>query len=249
MERQKFVTKFRTYEETLFKPTERDHFNYRQSNDTLGNLYFRVVEWLCTRVVASMVRFHTLEKRPNKKDNTPPRAPHKVPLSTVHALYKMKEFHVPVYDAVSYDVDLLCIVCKLHPIYKPCTRSAKKISCQRFNSQCLQCFVEHEVTTGERCSIKIFDLVCNIELGCHCHRNYMCLLFPSFMLFASESSRKMVLRVCVMTTLADMLSKTEGGDMSAMNKRIDSRISGQVGNTSGDSSRVEKKQYVDRQYL
>ena len=174
----------------------------------------------------------------------------RVPLTTVHALYKMKEFYVPVYDAVSYDVDLLCIACKMRPIYKPCTRLAKKSCCQRFKSRCLQCLVEHKLTSGsERYTMMILDAfsVCNTELECWCHLNYLSLLFPSFMLFASESSIKMVLRVCVMTTLADMMSK--GGDRCAMTKRIDSRIVGQVRSTSGDSTSVEKKQYVDRHYL
>ena len=66
------------------------------------------------------------------------------------------------------------------------------------------------------------------------------------MLFASESSKKMVLRMCVSSMLADMMSKR--GDKSAMNIRIDARIAGES-SASGDSSTVERKQYVDRQYL
>ena len=66
------------------------------------------------------------------------------------------------------------------------------------------------------------------------------------MLFASESSIKMVLRVCVKSTVADMMSK--GGDRSGMTVRIDSRIAGRA-STSGDSSTLERRQYVDRQYL
>ena len=67
------------------------------------------------------------------------------------------------------------------------------------------------------------------------------------MLFASESSRKMVMRMCVKWTLADMMSKT--GDSSAMIRRIDSRIADRSSASGGDFSTVERKQYVDRQYL
>ena len=159
----------------------------------------------------------------------------------------MKDYYVPVYDVVSYDVELLCIACKLLPVYRPCTRLAKKGCCQRFKSGCLQCCVEYELTAagGGEIILDAFRLS-NMELDCRCHRNYPCLFFPSFMLFASESSIKMVLRVCVMSTVADMMSK--GGDRSAMAVRLDSRIAGQAC-TSGDSSTVEKKQYVDRHYL
>ena len=111
-----------------------------------------------------------------------------------------------------YDVELLCIVCKLRPVYRLCTRVAKKMCCQRFKSRCLQCSVEHELTATGGCDI-ILDTfrLSTMELECRCHRNYLCLLFPSFMLFASESSIKMVLRVCVMSTVADMLSKEDIG--------------------------------------
>ena len=50
-----------------------------------------------------------------------------------------------------------------------------------------------------------------------------------------------------MTTLTETLSK--GSDRCAKNKRIDSRVAGEVRSTSCDSSSVEKKQYVDRYYL
>ena len=111
----------------------------------------------------------------------------------------------------------------------------------------MQCCVEYELTAAGHGEI-IFDPfhLSNMELECRFHRNYLCLLFPSLMLFASESSIKMVLRVCVMSTVDDMMSK--GGDRSAMTVRIDSRTAGQAC-TSGDSSTIEKKQYVDRHYL
>ena len=157
------------------------------------------------------------------------------------------EYCVPVYDAVSYDVDLLCTVCKLRAVYRPCTRLPKKSCCQRFNSRCLQCCVEHELIAGGS-SERLLDVfrLSTSELECRCHRNYLCLFFPSFMLFDSESSKKMVLRMCVKSTLADMLSKR--GDKSAMIIRIDSRIAGRS-SASGDLNTMERKQYVDRQYL
>ena len=33
-------------------------------------------------------------------------------------------------------------------VYRPCNRLSKKSCCQRFNSRCLQCCVEHEFTAG-----------------------------------------------------------------------------------------------------
>ena len=203
---------------------------------------------ICTTVVAYMTRFHTEETTTRVADvKTAPQSGKRVPLSTVHALYKMKEYYVPVYDAVSYDVELLCTVCKLRPVYRPCTRLAKKACCQRFKSRSLQCCVEYELTAaggGET----VRDVFCmsTIELDCWCHRYYMSLLFPSLMLFASESSIKMVPRVCVKSIVADMMSGR--GDKSVMTVRIDSRIGG-LASTSGDSSTLERKQYVDRQYL
>ena len=252
MMRQRFVDEFRLYEDRLFRNTERDNFHCYRPNDTLANLYFRVTESMCTTVVMCMTRFHAQEIAAiapitNKGGRE---GGEKIPLSTVHALYKMMEYYVPVYDDMSYDVDLLCTVCKLRAVYRPCTRLSKKSCCQRFNSRCLQCCVEHEVTAGRgnKRLLDIFRYSTN-ELECRCHRNYLCLLFPSFMLFASESSRKMVMRMCVKWTLADMMSKI--GDSSAMIRRIDSRIAdrGRSSVRGGDSSTQEKKQYVDRQYL
>ena len=250
MMRQRFVDEFCVCEEKLFRNTERDHFHHHRANDTLGNLYFRVIECMCTTVVACMTRFHAQEmigSAAAMKSIRQRTSGQKIPLSTVHALYKMMEYYVPVYDAVSYDVDLLCTVCKLRAVYRPCTRLSKKSCCQRFNSRCLQCCVEHELTAGG-CSTRLLDVFrySTSELECRCHRNYLCLFFPSFMLFASESSKKMVLRMCVKSTLADMLSKR--GEKSAMIIRIDSRIAGRS-SASGDSSTMERKQYVDRQYL
>ena len=252
MMRQRFVDEFCIYEDKLFRIIERDHFHRYRVNDTLGHLYFRVVECMCTTVVMCMTRFHAQEivedtTTTTKSTRQRTSGQQKIPLSTVHALYKMMEYYVPVYDAVSYDVDLLCTVCKLRAVYRPCTRLSKKSCCQRFNSRCLQCCVEHELTAGGG-SERLLDVfrLSTSELECWCHRNYLCLFFPSFMLFASESSKKMVLRMCVKSTLADMLSKR--GDRSALIIRIDSRIAGES-SASGDSSTMERKQYVDRQYL
>ena len=249
--KQRFVDEYRLYEETVFKIIERDHLHRHRDNDTLGNLYFRVVEGICTTMVGCMTRFHAqeIEDATVQSAAAPMRSRMKVPLSTVHALYKMMEYYVPIYDVVSYDVDLVCTVCTVRSVYRPCTRLSKKYCCQRFRWRCLQCYVEHELTAGSN-SDRLLDAfsMSTSDLECRCHRNYLCLLFPSFMLFASESSIKMVLRVCVMSTLADMLS-SGGGDRSTMIKRIDSRIAGCQSSTSGDSSTVEKKHYVDRQYL
>ena len=256
--RQRFVDEFRIYEEKLFRDSDREHFHRHRANDTLGNLYFRVTEFICTTVIKCMTRFYDQETNLaaaaaaaasiNRGRQT---SGQKIPLSTVHALYKMMEYYVPVYDAVSFDVDLLCTACKLRAVYRPCNRLSKKSCCQRFNSRCLQCCVEYEFTAGggtTKSTKRLLDFFCypSSELECRCHRNYLCLVFPSFMLFASESSKKMVLRMCVRSTLADMMSKR--GDKSAMIIRIDSRIAGES-SASGDSSALERKHYVDRQYL
>ena len=112
----------------------------------------------------------------------------------------------------------------------------------------MQCCVEHEVAAGAgtKRALDVFRYSAS-ELECRCHRNYLCLLFPSFMLFASESSRKMVLRMCVRSALADMMSKR--GDKSTMSIRIDAQIADRSSIIGGDSSTVERKHYVDRQYL
>ena len=246
MMRQRFVDEFRLYKDKLFTDIERDHFHCHRANDTLGDLYFRVVEMICTKVVAYMTWFHSEETATRVADvKNASQIGKRVPLSTVHALYKMKEYYVPVYDAVSYDVELLCIACKLRPVYRPCTRLAKKACCQRFKSRCLQCCVEYELTVAGGETVLGAFCLSTIELERRCHRYYMTLLFPSFMLFASESSIKMVLRVCLKNTVADMISKA--GDRSVMTVRIDSRIAGR--GSSGDSSTLERKQYVDRQYF
>ena len=248
---QRFVDEFRLYEDKLFRDPVREHYHRHREDDTFGNLYFRVVESMCTTVVMCMTRFHDQEidsaAAAAASTNRGGGGGQKIPLSTVHALYKMMEYYVPVYDAMSYDVDLVCTVCKLRAVYRPCTRLSKKSCCERFNSKCFQCCVEHEVAAGSgtRRLLDVFRYSTN-ELECRCHRNYLCLLFPSFMLFASESSKKMVLRMCVRSMLADMMSKR--GDKSAMIIRIDSRIADRS-SVSGDSSTLERKQYVDRQYL
>ena len=247
MMKQRFVDEYRLYEDAVFTLRERDHFHRsRGDHDTLGHLYFRVVEWICTTVVGCLRRFYTLETKTSAAAIAAD--PKKVPLSAVHALYKMKEYYIPIYDAVSYDVELLCIACRLRPVYRPCTRLAKKVCCQRFNSRCLQCSMEYELSAGGCEQVLDVFRLSTVELECRCHRNYLSLLFPSFMLFASESSIKMVLRVCVLRTMADMLSGE--GDRSAMTKRIDSRIAGHSGSGGGGAScTVERKQYVDRHYL
>ena len=248
MMRQRFVDEFRLYEDKLFRAPVREHYHRHREDDTFGNLYFRVVESMCTTVVMCMTRFREQEIDSVAAASTNREGGgRKIPLSTVHALYKMMEYYVPVYDAMSYDVDLVCTVCKLRAVYRPCTRLSKKSCCERFNSKCLQCCVEHEVAagSGNRRLLDVFRY-CTNELECRCHRNYLCLLFPSFILFASESSKKMVLRMCVRSMLADMMSKR--GDKSAMIIRIDSRIADRS-SASGDSSTLERKHYVDRQYL
>ena len=249
MMKQRFVDEFRLYEDKLFRDPVREHYHRHREDDTFGNLYFRVVESMCMTVVMCMTRFHEqkIDSAAAAASTNRGGGGQKIPLSTVHALYKMMEYYVPVYDAMSYDVNLVCTVCKLRAVYRPCTRLSKKSCCERFNSKCLQCCVEHEVAagSGNRRLLDVFRYSTN-ELECRCHRNYLCLLFPSFMLFASESSKKMVLRMCVRSMLVDMMSKR--GDKSAMIIRIDSRIADRS-SASGDSSTLERKQYVDRQYL
>ena len=118
MMRQRFVDEFRIYEDKLFRISERDNIHRYRVNDTLGHLYARVVECMCTTVVMCMTPFHAQEiaedtTTTTKSTRQRTTGQQKIPLSTVHALYKMMEYYVPVYDAVSYDVDLLCTVCKL----------------------------------------------------------------------------------------------------------------------------------------
>ena len=107
-------------------------------------------------------------------------------MPTEHALYKLKEYYIPVYDRASFPDDMLCYVCKLRPIYKPWSRLGKKLTLRRYESKCLQCFIEHKLSVDSKC----FDgtgptpkdvlsgnkanpeVMYKSILECSCNRNY-----------------------------------------------------------------------------
>ena len=168
-----------------------------------------------------------------------------------------------------YDVDLLCIACRVRPIYKHCSRLGKKICAKRYRSRCLQCFLEQWFCVGGRSAANIFTsggmfTICVDKLECRCHRNYMLLVFPSFILFASAYCKKLLMKVRITETLAIIMSD----DVDGPNARVDSRIANR--NSSSSSSgvgagrsllssssttatvvmwNIERKEYVDRHYL
>ena len=107
----------------------------------------------------------------------------------------------------------------------------------------LQCYIEQEICTNSSNVISGGGSAGGIgginegKFECSCHRNYILLFFPSFMMFGSESSQKIVLRMCIMEELINILGMST----------IDMRLAATRQVTA--SWHMEKKQYVDRQYI
>ena len=57
---QRFVDEFRRYEEKLFCNAEKDMFT--RLPQTVAQVYFQVVETLCSHIVSSMFQFGTAEQ-------------------------------------------------------------------------------------------------------------------------------------------------------------------------------------------
>ena len=257
-----FMRQFRTYEDTL-RRTGKTHISLQPELATLRYLFFRVTVDICNAVVQYMNWFSEEEAQTiysaQQQQSAATKAKQQqqqthVPKPTVLALYKMKEFYIPVYNRSSFDQDMLCYVCKLQPIYKPCTRLNKKISLRRYNCKCLQCFIEHQLSIDSTCfdgtkpSPKDVPLY-KSSLECPCHRNYYLLLFPSFMMYASESSHKIVIRARIMKEIGRMfgLSSSDVAIVPVTASPLGSPLSAPL--FASSSWTKEKKQYADKHYI
>ena len=120
------------------------------------------------------------------------------PLSVVHALYKVSEFFSPaVYKSDLYDDAMICATCRLYPLYRPCSRSSKKKTSRTFSRMCLQCFISKGIESRPdtvHTYVSKWLVTQDHLVECKCHRNTLLLLFPAFVLFASESSLKLLMR-------------------------------------------------------
>ena len=218
-------------------------------------MFFRVTVDLCNAVVQYMTWFTEEEAKliyqsvQSAATKAQKEQQQKLfPRPTVLALYKMKEVYIPVCNRSSFDQDLLCYVCKVRPIYKPCTRLHKKLTIARYNSKCLQCFIEHMLSIdstyfdGRKPPLK--DC-----LSCSCHRNHYLLLFPSFMMFASESSHKIVIRTRSMKEMCAMfgMSSSDVAIVPVTASPLGSPLSTPLFATS--SWAMEKSQYVDKHHI
>ena len=252
-EQYNFITQFHNYEDAL-RRTAKVSITLDAESATLRYLFFRVTAEICRTIVQYMnwfteeeaqLVFQSIQSAASKaqKEQNQKRAPR----STVLALYKMKEFYIPVPNRSSFDQDLLCYVCKLRPIYKPCPRLTKKLTISRYKSQCLQCFIEKKLSTDST-SFDGKKSICRDPLTCPCHKNYYLLLFPSFMMYASESSHKIVIRSRIMKEMCAMFGLSPHmGIMPVTTSPFASPISAPL--FASSSWAMEKSQYVDKHYI
>jgi len=234
----------------------------------LRYLFFRVTVDICNAVVQYMnwvseeeakTIYQSVQSAATKAQQQQQQK--RVPKPTVLALYKMKEFCIPVYDRPSFDQDMLCYVCKLQPIYRPCTRLGKKLTLNRYKSNCLECFIEHMLSIDSTCFDSTKPSPRDVRSGtadaelymsileCPCHRNYYLLLFPSFMMYASESSHKIVIRAKIMKEIGTMfgMSSSDVAIVPVTASPLGSPLSAPL--FASSSWTMEKKQYADKHYI
>ena len=178
-----FIRQFRKYEDTI-RRTASTTITLQPESATLRYLFFRVTVDICNTIVQYMnwfteeeakLVYQSIQSAASKarKEQQQKSAPR----PTVLALYKMKEFYIPVCNRSSFDQDLLCYVCKVRPIYRPCPRLNKKLTISRYNSKCLQCYIEYMISTDSTyCDGK--KPLSRDPLSCPCHRNHYLLFFP-----------------------------------------------------------------------
>ena len=252
-EQAQFMREFKQYEATL-RGTAAINIPLQPESATLRYLFFRVTAEICSTIVQYMNWFseeeakvvhQSIQSAASKAQKEQQQK--SAPRPTVLALYKMKEFYIPVCNRSSYDQDLLCYVCKLHPIYKPCPRLNKKVTIARYRSKCLQCFIEYKLSTDST----YFDgtsPLCRDPLTCPCHKNHYLLLFPSFMMYASESSHKILIRSRIMKEMCAMFGLSPHmGIMPVTTSPFGSPISAPL--FASSSWTMEKSQYVDKHYI
>ena len=164
------------------------------------------------------------------------------PLSVVHALYTFKEFFTPVArhssDMLLYDTLLLCTLCKVYPIYRPCNRSSKKRFVDSYDRRCLQCYITKGISTR---SGTIYEYVSTTStvVECKCHASTSLLMFPAYVMFASASSLQLLFREQMLDILSSYYRTP------AVNTYI------RAGNSSSSLSsyQQQRRQHIDAQYV
>ena len=251
-EQAQFMREFYKYEGAV-RRTAAVNIPLQPESATLRYLFFLVTAEICSTIVQYMNWFSEEEghqsiqsaaskaKKHQQQKSTP------TPRATALALYKMKEFYIPVPNRSSYDQELLCYVCKLRPIYKPCPRLAKKLTISRYKSKWLQCFIENKLSTDST-SFDGNKTINRDPLTCPCHKHYYLLLFPSFMMYASESSHKILIRVRIPKEMCALFGlPPHMGIMPVKPSPLASPISAPL--FASSSWTMEKNQYVDKHYI
>ena len=247
-----FMRDFYKYEGAV-RRTAAVNIPLQPESATLRYLFFRVTAEICSTIVFYMNWFSEEDghqgiqsaaskaKKHQQQKSTP------TPRDTALALYKMKEFYIPVPDRSSYDQELLCYVCKLRPIYKPCQRLNKKLIIGRYKSKCLQCFIENMLSIDST-SFDGKKTISRDPLSCSCHKHHYLLRFPSFMMYASESSHKILIRSRIMKEMSALFGlHPHMGIMPVTTSSFASPISAPL--FASSSWTMQKNQYVDKHYI
>ena len=248
-----FMREFYKYEGAV-KRTAAVNIPLKPESATLRYVFFRVTAEICSTIVFYMNWFSEEEGHKSIQQSAASKArKHQqqkitpTPRDTALALYKMKEFYIPVPNRSSYDQELLCYVCKTRPIYKPCSRLHKKLTISRYSSKCLQCFIEHKLSTDSM-SFDGKKTIHRDPLTCPCHKHHYLLLFPSFMMYASESSHKILIRSRIMKEMCAMFGlHPHMGIMPVTTSPVASPISAPL--FASSTWTMEKNQYVDKHYI
>ena len=247
-----FLHQFYNYERAV-RRTAAVNIPLQPESATLRYLFFRVTAELCSTIVFYMNWFseeeghQSIQPAASKAKKQQQQKSIITPRDTALALYKMKEFYIPVPDRPSYDQELLCYVCKLRPIFKPCQRLAKKLVISRYNSKCLQCFVEHKLSTDSM-SFDGKKTISRDPLSCPCHKHHYLLIFPSFMMYGSESSHKIVIRSRMMKEMIAMFGLYPNmGVMPVTTTSFASPISAPL--FASSSWTLEKNKHADKHYI
>ena len=246
-----FLNEFYKYERAV-RRTAAVNTPLQPESATIRYLFFRVTADICSTIVQYMKWFSEEEGHQSIQSAASKAKKHQqqksiTPRPTAIALYKMKEFYIPVPNRSSFDQELLCYVCKLRPIYKPCSRLAKKLTISRYNSKCLQCFIEKKLSTDST-SFDGNQTISRDPLSCSCHKHHYLLLFPSFMMYASESSHKILIRSRIMKEMCALFGlHPHMGIMPVTTSLFASPISAPL--FASSSWTMEKNQYVDKHYI
>ena len=205
------------------------------------DMYSRAIDTLCHLVITHM----TLYQKQVMTSTVIRNSSSTFPLSVVHSLYKLSEYFSPAaFTSDSfYDEALKCTVCKIYPIYKPCTRTSKKKIIDSFSRQCLQCFITTGISSRADTVYKYVAewLVRQHQLvDCKCHKYTLLLFFPAFIMFASQSSVKLLLR----EQLMDIISVHHPSDTCPPSYPINTLAISHI-RTEGD----RRRKNVDKTYL